>query len=420
MPNRFIITLLTGLLLIGGTILAIQFAKGYRVNLKQKKVVGNGLLVANSFPTGASVYINDKLTTATDNTLNLSPGDYKIKITKEGFTTWEKSLTLKKELVTQTNAQLFPAVPNLKALTFNGVANIVSSPDGEKIAYAVASASASPKNGLYIMDLAGRSIIASRDPRQIAKNTSAINFAKVKLLWSPDSKQILAQVNNSYYLLETDRLNDAASLTNISNQLSLYLNDWEDQLRLKNEARLKKLPAAFREIIQDKAKNWYFSPDEEKLMYTATAAATLAKDLISPPPQVSDQPETRILEPDKIYIYDLKEDKNFYISQVNKSDKNTSQIQSKLAVRLDNIDKQYSPLGRQSVQWFPSSKHLIEVEKDKIVVREYDGQNRMTVYAGPFQDSFVYPWPDGSKLIILTNLNPDSSLPSNLYAIDLK
>lgn len=376
--------------------------------------------MANSFPTGASVYINDKLTSATDTTLNLPPGDYKIKITKEGFTDWEKNYKLKKELVTQTNAQLFPAVPNLKALTFNGVTNIVPSPDGEKIAYAVASASASPKNGLYVMDLAGRSIIASRDPRQVAKNTTTLNFAKTKVLWSPDSKQILAQTGKVYYLLEADRLNDTATLTDISSRLTLYLNDWEEQLRLKNEARLKKLPIVFKDILQNKAKNWYFSPDEEKIMYTATASATLEKGLIPPPPQVSDQPETRMLEPDKIYVYDLKEDKNFAISKVNNSNKSVSSKLSKLATRLNYIEQQYSPLNLQSVQWFPSSKHLIEVENDKIVIMEYDSQNRATVYAGPFQNSFVYPWPDGSKLIVITNLNPDSSLPPNMYAIDLK
>ena len=155
-------------------------------------------------------------------------------------------------------------------------------------------------------------------------------------------------------------------------------------------------------------------------MYTATASATLAKNLIPLPPQVSDQPETRMLEPDKIYVYDLKEDKNFAISKVNNSDKNISVKLSKSAARLNYIEEQYSPLGLQSIQWFPSSKHLIDVGKDKIVILEYDSQNRATVYAGPFQNSFVYPWPDGSKLIIITNLNPDSSLPPNMYAIDLK
>jgi len=70
------------------------------------------------------------------------------------------------------------------------------------------------------------------------------------------------------------------------------------------------------------------------------------------------------------------------------------------------------------MQWFPDSKHLLFVQDGKIKIMEYDGQNSTTVYSGPFANDFVYPWPDGSKLIIKTSFSPDS--PDNLYVIDLK
>ena len=68
---------------IGGTVVMIRYAKGYRPT-RAGTIKGTGLLSANSFPTGAEVYINGKLTTATDNTLNLDPGDYQIELKKDG------------------------------------------------------------------------------------------------------------------------------------------------------------------------------------------------------------------------------------------------------------------------------------------------------------------------------------------------
>jgi hypothetical protein len=63
---------------------------------------------------------------------------------------------------------------------------------------------------------------------------------------------------------------------------------------------------------------------------------------------------------------------------------------------------------------------VIIVENNKIIIAEYDGTNRHTVYAGPFAADFAYPWPNGSRLIILASLNGGGDLPPNLYSINLK
>jgi hypothetical protein len=62
---------------------------------------------------------------------------------------------------------------------------------------------------------------------------------------------------------------------------------------------------------------------------------------------------------------------------------------------------------------------MIFVHEKKIEIMDYDGTNRVTVYAGPFVDTYVYPWPDTSRLVIVTNLNNTSVLP-NFYTIGLK
>ena len=422
MNKRLLITIGIGLFLLIGTVGAIRFAKGYRLNLKNGKVAGTGLLVANSFPKGASVFINDKLTTATDDTLNLPPADYHLKIVKDGFITWEKNLKLQKELVTQTNAHLFPAVPDLKGLTHAGALNLTPSPDGQKIAFSVASASAQLKNGLWVLDLGGSPLSFSQEPRQIAQTSSIFNFTKAQFTWSPNSKQILAKNKTDAVLFDADNFNELKNLTDVTAKLPLILQDWEEQLELKRIRQWEKLPEEMQKIASESAKNVYFSPDEEKMMYRVVKPALIPEELIPSLPASNTQPESRELEPKKIYVYDLKEDRKFYISdasEINKPSESEGK-ENDLEKQLNDLQNQYSPLGVEQLQWFPTSQHLILTKADKIIILEYDNTNRAAVYAGPFEESFAYPWPDGSKLLILTTLNPGSSLPPNLYAIDLK
>jgi hypothetical protein len=96
------------LVIVIGSIFAIRYARG-SWRLTEKGVVANtGLLNVNSFPTGAQVFINDRLVTATDDTIYIDPGEYQVKIVKEGYSVWQKNLLVQEELVTQTNATLFP------------------------------------------------------------------------------------------------------------------------------------------------------------------------------------------------------------------------------------------------------------------------------------------------------------------------
>jgi len=282
----------------------------------------------------------------------------------------------------------------------------------------VASASASPKNGLWVLNLTNKPLSFSKDSNQVSNHIPTFDLNQVKLVWSPDSSQVLAWNEKDSFLLDTNKLNDLTTQPDVTAKLSLILNDWEEQIRLKNKEKIIKLPEFFQEMATTSAKNIFFSPDGEKLMYTATASATIPKNLIPSLPASNNQPEQRMIEPGNIYVYDLKEDKNFFIT---KSDPNQDKKdKTAMEIRLENISNQYFPLNLQSVQWFPSSNHVIQIDQDKIIVMEYDGTNQDSVYAGPFKNNFTFPWPDGSKIIILTSLNTDSPLPPNLYTIDLK
>ncbi|HKZ35290.1 MAG TPA: PEGA domain-containing protein [Patescibacteria group bacterium] len=417
---RIIVVVVFTLLVIGGTIFAIQFAKGYRPSLQTGSLQGTGLLAANSTPRGASVLINDKLTTATDDTLNLPPGEYKIKIQQDGYIPWEKTLTIEAELVTQTNTRLFPSVPDLKPLTFSGAVSPTPSPNGEKMAYSVEHATTDTKNGLYVMDLADRAFPINSAPRQIARNSGNFNFAVAQLTWSADNTQILATFNpdlptEANILLDANRFNDVGDWRDVTATLPVQLNEWNNILDQNEHDFMIQLPPTMAQIATASATAIYFSPDGEKMLYTATASAQIPAGLIPTLPASSTQDEQRTLQPGNIYVYDLKEDKNFWIAAALEPSK------EKLSI-LQVFTNRSLPLNVQPTQWYPDSRHLIMVESEpaRLVIAEYDGTNRQTVYAGPFAQNFAFPWPDGSRLLILASLNGGGNLPPNLYSINLK
>lgn len=444
-PKRAIITIVSAILLIAGTVATIQFAKGYRPT-RQGTIQGTGLLAANSFPNGAQIYIDGKLTTATDNTLNLEPGEYTIEIKKDGYSPWQKKMHIVKELVSQTNATLFPIAPGLTPLTLTGAMNVTPSPDGQKLAFYVASASAQTKNGIYILELSDNLLSLQKGARQIVQDTANLPLKNGSLLWSPDSSQLLLHYDSKNVLLDPTKMNIISTLPDITYKLNRVFSEWEAELYTRERIRLEKFPEEIQRIATQSAKNIYFSPDEERVLFTATQSATLTQNIIPPVPGANTQPQERTLKAGEMYVYDRKEDTNFHVGTENILSKIQYQIKA-LAVDLFNnkpmtldaspaafahLQKQntidtissfslyYTGALAGSLQWFPDSKHLIGVEDGKIMVMEYDSTNKTALYAGPFNEKFIYPWPNGSKLIILTNFNQALGDTTNLYAVSLK
>lgn len=448
--HRLLITLASATFIITGSAIAIQYAKGYRPTT-QGTIQGTGLLAANSEPKGARIFIDGGQTgKVTDETIILKPGDYQVEFKMEGFTTWQKTLKVDAELVTDTQAHLFRTVPTLSPLTFSGAVNLHPSPDGQKIAFAVASPSAQVKGGLYVTELSDRPTLFGKSPKLVAENPIGADFKKASILWSPDSTQIIANLNNRNYLLDPTETTRARNLVDQSTQLPLLFSTWEEEILRRDKQLLSTLPEELFQILNQSAKNLYFSPNGEKLLYTATASATIPENLIPPLPATNSQPESRTLQPQKTYIYDLKEDKNFLVyshpaelpeiefqkptlvQDLNQTELFTSETQAtssatpilqspvSILTTFDNFRAQYNSFPFLPYQWFPTSKHILLNTGTAIQILEYDNTNLTTLYQGSFEDDFFYPWPGGNKLIILGNLTGNPDIPANLYTINLK
>lgn len=418
MNKSSFVVLISFALVITIAIVVIFFARGYQVDFTKKTVSGTGILVATSDPDGAEVLINGKLKTATNNTINLEPGKYTIRLEKDGFSPWEKLVNVKREEVFKTNAFLFPRVPDLRPLTFTGASNPTVSPDGTKIVYSVASASAE-KNGVWIADISRSAILSPlgspADLRQIVKQTSLLPAKETKFWWSPDSKEIIAYTETpipqapiklagnkmaslsaeiaSAYVLETDRLN--LELVDMTRTLETIRREWETTRNLEITNLIQKLPTPINILVSTSAANFRFSPDQTKILYDATSSASLPMILTSYLPGSVPTPENRQLEPGKTYVYDTKEDKNF---------------------QIENCRTQIG-----SCIWFPSSRHLLSYTSGEISIMEYDGTNQSVIYGGPFTKGVVFPWPNWGKIVILTSLNTTSAnSDQNLYTINLR
>jgi type II secretory pathway pseudopilin PulG len=196
------------------------------------------------------------------------------------------------------------------------------------------------------------------------------------------------------------------------------VSDWADERLAKEQQQLAAFKQPIIDIATTSAKIISFSPDETKILYEATASATIPQ--IIKPSLIGTNPTTeeRTIKPGIIYIYDSKEDKNYLV--LDKTELPTIKV-TPTAKTTKSTTPARAPNGRtQNIHWFPTSKHLLLTLEGKIDIMEYDRTNWVTIYSGPFENSFVAPWSNGSRIIIMTNLNPGVSTLPNLYTVNLR
>lgn len=371
---------------------AIFWARGFKPDITNRRIERTGLIVANSIPTGANVYLDDRFTSATDTTITyLEPKTYKVRIQKDGYTTWEKEIEVRADLATEIKALLFPTAGEIKPLTTTGATNPTLSPDGTKIIYATGG----ERGGLYSLPMSDRPFPFRQDAALLVRNSPSFNYTQATFTWSPDSSQIIAHFmspegqSTANLLIDVDR--DQQEPRDITAALSATLANWQEELNASAQTKaiiipqeikdataaaepenLKLLFERKRDQIENLKLNFFptgliFSPDEEKVLFKN--------------------------KQNQYKVYDLKTKKEFTLPQF---------------PDLVNL------------MWYPDSNHLVAAQKDLISIMETDGTNKMTVYSGKFENGFVFAHPSGTRLIILTTLTQPEGNPANLYSINLR
>jgi hypothetical protein len=406
--KRFLFTIATLVIILGAAGVAILLAKGYTFSPQDKLMKGTGLISVTSLPDQASVYLNGHLTSATNTTISqLTPGNYSLKVTKEGFIPWEKNIDVKEGLVSEIKVTLFPALPTIYPLTYNGVVGPVISSDNQKLVFAVPTnndARSRQKGGVWVWTMSSQPISFNRgsEPHQVVASTSSLDFSKATLKFSPDSKSVLVTLQENdqpgdastrNYLLPVDKLTSVSELRDITPQLTSTLQEWETDQQDKDNANLLAIKDLKVRQVASNSADLHWSPDETKLIVSSgkKVAATPSPKIASASAKTQKSSESTTSVTLKGYkVYDIETGKDYNLPEA------------------------------LAYYWLPDSRHIVLVDDNKISICEFDGSNTATVYAGSFDGLSVFPWPDSSRLVIVTSFNTPTASTPNFFGINLK
>jgi len=120
----------------------IFYASGYRIDIKREKVIKTGTLFMDGKDIKkANIYINDKLYeepfTEKIFIYNLLPGDYQIRLEKDGYYSWAKKISIYSNITTfAKDIVLFKKELPL-SIAEGQIIALTISPDSQKIVYLI-------------------------------------------------------------------------------------------------------------------------------------------------------------------------------------------------------------------------------------------------------------------------------------------
>jgi hypothetical protein len=267
-------------------------------------------------------------------------------------------------------------------ITFSGAFNPVGSKDGTKVAF-------SDKEGLYTTETYNLPIGFSNSPTKITDG----DVTNGTYYFSPNGKEILLNMSNGIFILNSGSFTSQNDRVNIVSKKDQITTEWKDQDNTKNASIMANLPEIITEVLKQKDSQFLFSPDDTMVMYTPGKDFDIPNYLIPQLPGSSTQQQSRSIKVGQTYVYDIKEDRNFLISS--------------------------DALGKFVFYWMPDSRHILNPTEGKIVIMDYDGTNKQTVYSGSYIAPYAFPYRNTTKLLILTNLGSTSQTP-NLYELTIK
>ena len=375
-------TILTLAIILGITTTLYLYTSGYRPNKDDKNKIDvsqTGMVSTKSLPESASVYLDGKLITATNDTISsIEPGKHLLKISKKGFVDWQKEIEVFPELVTDITAVLVAQSPRLEPLTSTGATKPSVSPSLAKLAYF------SPDKtvpGIWVIPLKGTLNLFKSSPTVAIEDTRFTKYSEGQNIeWSPDENKLLVEgKNKAYYLVD---LTKNTAETTASPEL--VRKGWQEQLTQKRQEFVQKLeiPEDIKSLALSTKTVW--SPDDKKFLYTKQAGNTIEYRVynMEKPIPVGEKVET-------------------------------------LVFTTNTTDPQ------PSITWYSDSFHLILTEGDvttskkgNISLIRIDGTNKTEIYSNTLMDKEVYSAPDGEKVIILTSFK--SGEQTDLYTVSIR
>lgn len=373
------------------TVVSMLYAKGYRINIKDFKQIDNvnpspsnipisvsknGILAVRSIPDAAKIYINDELTETTNATISsLVPGDYNVKVKKEGFETWEKTIKVYEDKVTDITALLVLKGGGLNPITNTGVEQFELSNNGEMLSY-VSKGEAKP--GIYLIQLSNSPINIFQSQKKAIVVDGIYTYSNTESIqWSPNDQELLLKIDdNLFYVIDLNK--PANQIPTILTSTELLFKDWEQKQILNKTSLADTLNMTEEEKALAVSSNSVWSPDGDKFYIINKDEGTTDDYTVS--------------------VYNFEDPLPVSENKVNR------------AVKFEGLDTR--------VYWYSDSKHLLIVTKDKVKIVNIDGSNLFEVFSGEVIGAKAYPSPYGDRVIILSKFKTDGN--ANLYGVSIR
>ncbi len=379
----FLQTFLTIILIIGITTALYLYTSGYRLEKGEEETIDltqTGMVSAKSIPEGASVYLDDELRTATNDTISgIDPGTHKLRIVKKGFVEWEKDIEIFAELVTDITAVMVSQSPRIEPLTNTGAKLPSVSPSLNKIAYFSEDIE---QPGIWVIPLSGAGLNLFRsNPAVAIEDTRFTKYSQGKNIeWSTNENMLLIEGNNSVFYL-VDLQTNTAETTSTPEAVRIT---WKEELTQKRMDFLEKLDV--RQEMEQTAMSdkTLWAPDEKKFLYTV---------------QNGDQLEYRVYNMESPLPVGEKIDTLAFTRNVNDPQPN--------------------------ITWYSDSFHLIlsegninDEKRGTVSIIRIDGTNQTEIYNNTLFSEKAFSAPGGDKVIILTSFK--SGEQTDLYTVSIR
>jgi len=167
------------LIFMATTPIVILYALGYRTSLTSADPLPVGVLLIETEPAQAKIYIDGAYLGQSPRSLSRPAGAVAIKIEKEGYTSWEKTVAIEPGRATEVrDVRLFPDTLAPATLA-SGVQSFSLSPSRRLLAVQLAN------NRFTVMDQAGETVVPSQPFLQRIE----------EYLWSPNSDALLIRTS---------------------------------------------------------------------------------------------------------------------------------------------------------------------------------------------------------------------------------
>lgn len=388
MNQKSYVKVLILIVLLGSTILLYFFLSGWRPNfnfsnrieLTDLKVKQTGMISAKSQPEGANVYLDGKLVTATNNSISgVDLGKHKLKITKNGYVTWEKEIEVFPELVTDITAMLISQTPRIEPLTNTGARKPTLSYSLEKLAFFSKDPEAP---GVWIVSFRDQGLsFFANSAKNAVKDTNFVKYSDGKnITWSPDEDELLIESSDSKFYLVNLNNNNVSPVVNPNETKDI----WNKKIQKKRLDFIAKIEIPEDRVKIASAEDTIWSPDNKKFIY-------------------------KKLENNKVkyFIYNME-------TPLPVGEKVETQV-------LETDAKSTQP----RITWYSDSFHIILVEdfdeknhRGKISIVRIDGTNKVEIYSNNLYSEDVYTTINGDKLVILTTFKSGDQ--TDLYTLGIR